>query len=216
MTALPLDERGYPIPFFVAFVGGKPEFRVADAEKRYRCVKQKLCWMCGNPLNHGKHTFVIGPMGALNRTTDEPPCHNGCAEFSVKACPFLSMPKAKRRDAGIPEEARHPAGISIDRNPGVTCLWTCRGYQLFHDGRGGALFKIPNPSCVRWWTEGRKASRGEVLASINSGLSILQEMANQDGPESTALLEKLKADVMKFIPAFTPMTCGDLMPEDRD
>ena len=33
IAALPVDERGYPVPWFVAWIDGKPEFRCADPAK---------------------------------------------------------------------------------------------------------------------------------------------------------------------------------------
>lgn len=187
---LPRDDRNYPIPWFVAWQDGVPEFRAADGRKWRQAVMNGLCWVCGEILKPGIHTFVIGPMCAVNKTTSEPPCHRECAEFSAKACPFLSMPKAKRREANAPEG--EIAGMAIMRNPGVTCLWTCRGFNLFDDGMGKQLIRLPNPSRVDWWAEGRKATKEEIMASINSGLPILSDMAAQEGPQATkALLESV-------------------------
>src|SRR5258706_13105104 len=72
---LPHDpERGYPIPFFVAYVNGKPDFRIADDEKRVRSVKERLCWICGEKL--GRYlAFTIVPMCAITRPSAEPPMH---------------------------------------------------------------------------------------------------------------------------------------------
>lgn len=201
IESLPLNERGYPVPWFVTWIDGKPEFRVADGRKRYLCVKDKLCWVCGQKLGPSSHVFVIGPMCAVNMTTAEPPCHRECAEFSAAACPFLSMPNAKRRECNLPEGSREPDGISIKRNPGVALLWHCRGYEIFSDGKGGSLFRIPNPSRVQWWAEGRKATREEILDSINSGLPILHKMADEEGPMSVSYLKKSVARAMSFVPA---------------
>jgi hypothetical protein len=94
---LPVDERGYPVPWFVDWIDGKPEFRAMDGRKFDRCINEKLCWVCGERLK--KHVaFVIGPMCTITRTSAEPPSHLDCAEWSVKACPFLSKPQMKRRE----------------------------------------------------------------------------------------------------------------------
>lgn len=195
MKYLPIDDRGYPVPWFVAMVDGKPEFRVADSQKLVRAVKESLCWVCGNHV--GPHfTFVIGPMCAVNRNTAEPPCHRVCAEFSAMACPFLSKPHMVRRENDLPAMAPS-AGIAIRRNPGVTCLWSCRAFKPFANN-GGALFKLHEPFRVDWYAEGRPATREEVLASINSGLPILREIALKDGDE--AELDRMTADAMRFLP----------------
>lgn len=199
IAALPRDKRGYPVPWFVQWLNNEPEFRVADGRKFRMAIKQKLCWVCGTELDPKQHVFVIGPMCAVNKTTAEPPCHAECAEFSAKACPFLSMPKAVRREANMPEG--DVAGHPIMRNPGVTCLWYCRGYNLFDDGRGGVLFRIPNPAFVRWWAEGRKATRAEIMESINTGLPFLSDMAKQESPQAELLLEQSVTRALKLVPA---------------
>ena len=50
MKRLPIDEAGFPIPYFVPYVNGKPEFRGFDGEKLGICVRHKRCWLCGEPL----------------------------------------------------------------------------------------------------------------------------------------------------------------------
>jgi len=50
IAKLPVDARGYPVPWFVGWVDGPdgpetvPEFRAADARKFVRAIKEKLCW----------------------------------------------------------------------------------------------------------------------------------------------------------------------------
>src|SRR6266478_9619881 len=77
MRSLPLDERGYPVPWFVAWVDGKPEFRASSREKFRDAVKKRLCWVCGEQLGVYM-VFVAGCMCGINRTTSEPPCHLVC------------------------------------------------------------------------------------------------------------------------------------------
>lgn len=45
MRSLPLDHRGYPVPWFVAWIEGKPEFRAMDADKFRRAIREKRCWV---------------------------------------------------------------------------------------------------------------------------------------------------------------------------
>src|ERR1041385_2432550 len=81
-------ERGYPVPWFVAFVDGHYDFRVIGPGKIARAVQENRCWICGDTL--GSYLcFPIGPMCAINRVTSEPPSHRECAEWSARACPFL-------------------------------------------------------------------------------------------------------------------------------
>lgn len=185
MRSLPLDHRGYPVPFFVAWVDGKPDFRVADGAKRRDCVRFHLCWLCGQTL--GRHmAFVIGPMCAVNRVSAEPPSHRDCAEFAAKACPFLAMPKMERREGGIPDGVKDPAGVMIRRNPGVILVWVTRGYEIFNAGNG-QLIRIGDPTETLWFAEGRPATRAEVEASIQTGLPALEAACAGDEEQLAAL-----------------------------
>lgn len=199
IAALPRDERGYPCPWFISWVDGKPEFRCADAKKLFAAIKQKLCWVCGTPLDPKQHVFVVGPMCAINYCTSEPPCHEACAVFAAQACPFLSRPKAVRRDAGLPEDAEY-AGFALERNPGVTILWYCRGYKNITDGNGGILFRLPIPAKVKWFCAGRKATRAEIMESIDSGLPILRQMAEQEGLAAMQELSVRTEAAMRLVP----------------
>lgn len=205
IAALPRDERGYPVPWFVAWVDGKPEFRCADTPKYALAARRKLCWVCGTPLDPKQHVFVIGPMCALTRTTSEPPCHAECATFSALNCPFLCKPKAVRRDANMPDDASESPGpgFALMRNPGVTCLWYCRGFQTFRatHGQAGTLFHLPGAAMVRWYCQGRKATRGEIMESIETGLPALQELADLQGGDAPDALRRTVANGLKLVPA---------------
>lgn len=192
-------ERGFPVPWFVAKVDGKFDFRISDAGKWKRAVDLHLCWICGEKLGRNL-AFTIGPMCALNRTISEPPAHRECAEFSIKACPFLNQTEARRRTNDLPEEVREPAGIGLKRQPGAVCLWMTDSYKLFKaPGGSGYLFHIGPPEEAQWYAEGRLATRAEVLASIDSGLPLLREI--DSSPAATAELDLRYAEVLKLLPA---------------
>jgi hypothetical protein len=101
-------ERGYPVPWFVAWVNGHADFRVIDSPKLPLAVRNSLCWICGQPLL-GKRAYLIGPMCAVNRVSAEPPSHVRCAEWSARACPFLTRPHADGASAG-PRSSTHRRG----------------------------------------------------------------------------------------------------------
>ena len=175
LRSLPLA-RGYPVPWFVAWIDGVPDFRISDRQKYARAIRERRCWVCGDRL--GVHlAFVIGPMCGINRTTTEPPCHLDCADWSARACPFLARPHARRRDVDEAIETHHPGGIPLLRNPGVTLVWITRGYRLFDDGHGKPLIRIGLPEAVRWYAEGRPATRAEVQASVAGGYPALLDVA---------------------------------------
>lgn len=194
---LPVDpERGYPVPWFVSWIDGKPEFRAVDPAKIAEAVRCKLCWVCGQKL--GSYlSFVIGPMCSINRISSEPPTHRECAEFSVKGCPFLSKPKMVRRDNDLPELVRENPGM-LRHNPGASIVWTTKSYRIVPNGPS-VLFRIGDPESVTWWTEGRQATREECKSAITKGLPKLQELCS--GDDDLSHLEKLRQAAMVHLPA---------------
>ena len=111
------NKAGYPVPWFVATIGGQPDFRVIAPGRIQDALRRSLCWVCGVPfLRQEDRAFTIGPMCAVNRVSAEPPSHRDCAVFSARFCPFLSTPQMVRRERHIPGEAVVPAGISIRRS----------------------------------------------------------------------------------------------------
>ncbi len=180
IKSLPLDDRGYPIPFFVAYVDGKPEFRAADGAKYRRCIRENLCWVCGQKLSK-PFAFLIGPMCAITGTTSEPPTHLDCAEWSAKGCPFLSKPVMVRRENNMPEEASEfIGGIGITRNPGVTCMWITDTYTIFRDPNNRPLIQVGDAISRMWYREGRRATKAEIFYSIETGIPALREVCHND------------------------------------
>jgi hypothetical protein len=199
MRDLPVDERGYPVPWFVDWIDGKPEFRAMDGRKFVAAIKSKLCWVCGEKLGVNV-CFVAGPMCGINRTSSEPPSHLDCARWSAANCPFLSNPRMVRReDEAINNQTLrdNAAGIAITRNPGVAMLWITRQYEVFNTAevRGSAnqgyLIQMGEPESVEWWACGRKATRDEVKASIGSGLPNLEAIARTERGGMEALAQAI-------------------------
>lgn len=210
---LPVDGRGYPVPWFVVWLDdaaervepglGRPEFRVMDEVKLVEAVRFSRCWVCGGPLGANR-AFVLGPMCAVNRTSAEPPSHRECADWSARACPFLTRPHMVRREAGMPEESVEPAGIMLRRNPGVALVWVTRNERAAlaprPDGSKGVLFNIGDPQEVVWYAEGRPATRAEILESIESGLPALRELAEAQGVIAVERLEKQTRIALELLP----------------
>lgn len=180
MRSLPLDHRGYCVPWFVAWIDGEPDFRVIRPDGIRDALRFSCCWLCGDTLGKFR-TFVIGPMCAINRTTQEPPSHFECAEFAARACPFMVLPRSKRRVAHLPEDRKPMPGIHLDRNPGAFCLWTCTEFRPFRPVGGGQLLRLGEPASVDWYYEGRPATRDEVLTSMHGGLPELERVALAQG-----------------------------------
>jgi hypothetical protein len=180
MLKLPIDERGFPVPRFVDYIGGKPDFRAIRRDWLALCVRHKFCWLCGEKLGRNM-AFVIGPMCAINRVNSEPPSHLECARFACKACPFLTQPRRARNEHDLPDHVKAP-GVALDRNPGVALVWVTTSYRTFEAklGTAGLMFALGDPVKLEWYAHGRTATRAEIMESINSGLPLLRAMAARD------------------------------------
>ncbi len=209
MRRLVVDARGYPVPYFVSWLDasgvptrrgeGTPDFRVVNPETIVKCHTDGLCWVCGQPLGSYK-AFVIGPINAMSRMSSEPPSHDDCADFSARACPFLIHPKERRRDKHLPEVWHKPPGDVIQCDPRLAVVWTVKRYKLvLVEGR--AVFDIGTPEHVRWYTEGRLATRAEVLASIDSGMPALYEKAKPRGQAGADEVRRRYDACVPLIPA---------------
>jgi hypothetical protein len=99
----PRDERGYPITYVTLInAKGKPDFRVVDEAKRARCLKLRLCGVCGQSL--GRHLFFIGgDLCVTNRLFCDPPMHKECAIFALEACPHLASHKGRFSERPYPQ-----------------------------------------------------------------------------------------------------------------
>ena len=201
MRSLPLDRHGRPIPWFVATLDdGTRDPRIADSDRWADAVRFRLCWVCGQKL--GRHlAFVIGPMCAVNRVSSEPPSHRDCAIYSARACPFLATPTMRRRTSNLPEHRESAGGVALARNPGVALVWVTTGYHVERVD-GGHLVFFDDPTETQWYCEGRPATRAEVLASIDSGLPLLQAACQEDDdPQaSLAALASQHEQALKLLP----------------
>lgn len=203
IAALPIDpQRGVPVPWFVAWIDGKPDFRVIRPRGVDDAVSFRKCWICGQERGVWG-AFVIGPMCAVNRTSSEPPSHEDCAVYAAVTCPFLAKPHMRRRTSGMPEDAVHSAGLPIDRNPGVALVWVTREWKRFRVGpvgNAGSLFEIGDPQKTLWFAKGREATRDEVEESIRTGLPLLRAEAERESAKAVAALERMTADAMRLLP----------------
>ena len=188
MERLPIDPRGFPVPWFVSKIDGEWNFQAVDPRKVMGAHTGGICWICGGKL-HRNRAFVIGPMCAVTRTNSEPPSHVQCATFAARACPFLTKPRMRRMPVG--EGMRDAPGLMLDRNPGVCLVWTTHSYRAFRaeGGKAGMLFQLGVPVRVEAYSQGRPATPEELRASITSGLPRLYELAGQAKDPLAAVAE---------------------------
>ncbi|MFZ0804142.1 MAG: hypothetical protein WAN70_18395 [Terriglobales bacterium] len=96
---------GMPVPVFVTWFDGVPDFRVPDTQKVAECLKLRLCGICGRKL--GEHMYFIGgPLSKANKLFNDPPMHKACAEFSSRVCPYLTGKRQDYSRRAVPDKTR--------------------------------------------------------------------------------------------------------------
>jgi hypothetical protein len=95
---LKIDGRGYPIPYFVPYVDGKPNFRFTSHIKIWKCVEENLCGICGKKLYKDYSYIITGVIGMGNRVSSDAAMHRVCAEFALVSCPHMFYEKAERKE----------------------------------------------------------------------------------------------------------------------
>jgi len=214
---LPISSAGFPVPYFVTWFkdgkpcddgDGEPDFRIINPAKLGEAVKKNRCWVCGQTKSAVFHAFVIGPMCCVTKTISEPSSHRDCAIWSARICPFLSKPKMVRNESGMYDDSgklrdgiNEPAGNGLKRNPGAVCVWITKSFRIFRPDPAspGILFSLGRPEEVLWFAEGKRATRKQVMDSIESGYPILQEMAREEGPEAVKALATQREVAMALV-----------------
>lgn len=195
MRRRPVDHRGFPVPWFVhQDAAGAYDFRVVRRYGIETALRQRTCWLCGEPLGR-MMCFTIGPMCVVNRVSSEPPSHRECADFAVRACPFLTKPKMRRNANDLPGEGyRSAPGLPAERNPGGAVIYTTRDFRMLRARRGnaGSLIQMGHPSATDWFTLGRPATEAEARNMLEEGAAILMQTASEhDGPEGVKMLARM-------------------------
>jgi hypothetical protein len=214
---LPVSPLGWPVPWFVSWFDldgkpcedhlGIPDFRVIDPRKMVTAVKQHRCWVCGQTKSSAFHAFVIGPMCAITKTISEPSSHRDCAIWSARVCPFLSRPRMVRNEKGMYSQdgtllngLKSAAGVGLKRNPGAVCVWVTKSFKPFRPPGGGVLFSLGTPTEVFWFAEGKRATRKQIMDSIDSGYPTLEELAREEGPAAMRALATQREWAMQLVP----------------
>lgn len=104
MARRPKDRRGYPIPFANWIkADGEPDFRILDQAAVGRCIRYRLCGLCGERM--GSHVFFIGGDSCVRfGVFYDPPMHRDCAIFALATCPHLARIKGSYSLAPLPVE----------------------------------------------------------------------------------------------------------------
>jgi len=172
MKHLPLDPRGYPIPFTVLRdAAGKAHFTINETPLTLRVLNEDLCAICGKPLLRGRW-FVGGPASAFDPRGAyvDPPAHQECARYALKVCPYLATPNYGKLIDGRtlrPEQRRaeHIGLFADDRvindRPPVFVAVHARGHR--HHMLGQQITVVPAKPyiAVEYWQHGWKLAQAE-------------------------------------------------------
>lgn len=137
LAHLKIDKRGYPVPFFVSWINGDPEFRYLDKARIDMIIDNKVCHICGKKLHKDYCYFISGPLGYQNRISSDAGMHRVCAEFSLMACPHLYLQKAERRDNDELGKAIASAPSPVIRDK-PSCLFLIKASKfkiVLHNGQ---------------------------------------------------------------------------------
>ncbi len=137
LAARPRDARGYPVLAITPWNDGVPAFALTSMARILICAAERLCSICGTPLDPGSVYRVVADLEAqaIARAlrngvgygnaapTTEPGGHRACMLYAAVVCPYLARPNARRSLSGVVE------GVELRRGE-------ARGEI---DGIGGAL-----------------------------------------------------------------------------
>lgn len=136
LSHLKIDPRGYPIPYFVSWIEGKPEFRFLDHKRQEMIIAKGVCHICGKKLNKDYNYVISGPVGYQNRISSDAAMHRICAEFSLRACPHLYLQKAERRENDELGKmvAAAPSVVIKDKPPVLLLVKVSKWKSVVHEG----------------------------------------------------------------------------------
>jgi len=92
LSGFPRDARGYVITYSAYFdLKGIPQFLTPDERRRLFCAENRLCQMCGQPLD-SEIVSIAGEdvLTSAVKKFEEPFMHEECAHYAAQVCPFLA------------------------------------------------------------------------------------------------------------------------------
>lgn len=143
---------GLPVPYFVGWVGERPDFRLLDAKRQGFCFAYAKCAICGSAAPAPRF-LICGPIGLENRVHTEPAVHEACARYALLACPYLSRADSQRRE-GYPAGSRHAHG-GLAEKPSELFLVELDKWQLLRVPSGRLLNFRPVRSLRYYYLAGR-------------------------------------------------------------
>lgn len=140
----PRDRRGYPIPYVnVILPDGTPDFTAIHPHLSSECARARLCALCGEKVGY-RIAFVGGPLGARNRTYNDPGVHIECGHYAMIVCPYLAM-----QGTGYAKRPKSPVVATpgqLLHKPPASVMAITRSYEF--EARTG-LYRIAKPTEIR-------------------------------------------------------------------
>lgn len=90
-----------PILFTSLIKDGVPDFRVSDPDRVVEALANRLCAICGEPLDYWM-VFIGSKNMIEGRTAPEPMHHEACIRYALAVCPYL-LGERNRRTKGLPD-----------------------------------------------------------------------------------------------------------------
>jgi len=183
MCKLPLDHRGYPVPVTIQRdTRGKPLFVANDSEAVAKCIKRKLCSICGERLTR-ELWFTGGPNNALHPHGGylDPAMHHECLSYALQVCPYLATPREYLNEQLI-DRLQERVGeriILIDpttdpERPEVFMAVMSYGQSLIPRPRQAPVIKPLRPyHAVEFWRHG-------IRLEFEAGLEIISKIRGLD------------------------------------
>lgn len=103
--------KGFPVPYVLGWSGeGAPDFKVVDPATVAKCLKYRLCGLCGLSMRPPV-AFLGGPRSAESGLYLDPPSHPDCAEYAARVCPHYAGGKGYADAAHLPDRESYVAAV---------------------------------------------------------------------------------------------------------
>lgn len=158
ISRLERDRAHFPVAWFASWRGKDPDYHRWRDRAVLTALEHHLCWICGEHRG-GWGSFVIGPIGAINRTAAQPPAHQDCAVYAARYCPVLAEPGHDQ--------------------PRVVAVWTTRTWRPVRDEVGQlSLFDLGYAGGCLWFAGGRPAGRATAMQALLAGLAEMKALSS--------------------------------------
>jgi hypothetical protein len=111
--------KGLVIPYIVMVKEDKPFFKLNDSTIVQKCIKEKLCSVCGGKLENDKW-LIGGPASAFHKQGAyvDIPVHKECAIYSLTTCPYMAYTQYTAKE-GVSEKLKKEFPDVLLYNPTI-------------------------------------------------------------------------------------------------